>query len=302
MNDATSWINVVGDVMIGRSFNSLFKTSPDSMSEIWGNTLDFFNNSQSLLLGNLETTLTSSSNPWPNKAFNFALHPRYSHTLKYPHFDCLSIANNHILDFRKEGLVETIKTLDIHGISYAGAGLDDYSAKRPSLLYLPNGVGVHVFAAADHYDYWAAGNVTPVKGKEGIWWFDLSNPRDLLITLEGYMVDLPDNDIVVVSLHWGGNWEADISAEKKYLAYQLSRLGVRIVMGHSAHHIQDAEQIGETVVFYSLGDFIDDYAIRPEYNSDIGMIGSIEIGNKGEIKSAEKILTHINYLQVNILS
>src|SRR4029079_234809 len=102
-------IHVCGDIMIGRSFNDLFRFEPDF--NIWSNTIDVFKKSD-LALGNLETTITSSNDKWPNKIFNYKLDPQYSHTLKLPNFKHLNIANNHILDFNIKGLADTMENLD----------------------------------------------------------------------------------------------------------------------------------------------------------------------------------------------
>lgn len=289
-----SRIYLVGDVMIGRSFNDVFDHNPEY--PIWGNVKSIFH-SNDLVIGNLETTLTDSTDPWPNKTFNYKLSPKYANILNDIPFKFLSLANNHSLDYKREGLIDTMMTLDELGIKYTGAGLDYHQVRQPCILKLPNGVNLHILAAADYPDEWAAGiPYNRIKGYEGIWWFDLRNPEELIMMIEKYQKHLKSNDVLMICLHWGPNWEAQVSREKK-----LSDIGVKIIMGTSAHHIQPYEFINTSVVFYGLGDFIDDYAINPVFRNDIGQIVSIDLDDQGNIVKVNVVYTQISDLQVNML-
>jgi len=292
-------IHLVGDVMVGRSFNEFLQENP--RANIWGNTLSVFK-PDDILIGNLETTLTTANSIWPNKAFNFKLDPTYSYILKQPNFNFLSLANNHVLDFRLNGLSSTLSTLSQLNILHAGAGIDLEQARRPAIIRLSNGIRLHIISAADHYSYWAAGsNNPPYKGKEGIFWFNFNNPINLLSYVQDYSRQLSSPDVLMVSLHWGPNWESTVSERKKYLAQQLVMSGVKIIHGHSAHHLQPVDMINDSLVFYSMGDFIDDYAIRPEYNSNIGGIATLSINEYGNLTLNNFRRTIIQDMQVNLL-
>lgn len=290
-------LSLVGDVMIGRSFNDLFSKKPNF--NIWGNTLPILRSSN-ILVGNLETTLTTSEDKWPDKAFNFKLDPKYASILSFPRFDFLSLANNHILDFGLPGLFSTLTTLDSLGIHHAGAGFNLGIAQKTAVLPLSNGKFLHIISAADHYDYWAA-NLKNSKGLEGIFWFDLQNPNNLLSFVSDYSSKLSSKDVLMTSLHWGPNWEATVSNEKRYLAYQLAHLGVKVVHGHSAHHLQSVEMINDSTIFYSMGDFIDDYKVKEEFSSNIGAIATLDIKGNGRVALTAYRRTIISDLQVNLL-
>ncbi|MDH3233697.1 MAG: CapA family protein, partial [Alphaproteobacteria bacterium] len=67
-------------------------------------------------------------------------------------------------------------------------------------------------------------------------------------------------DIVVVSVHWGGNWGYEVSREQVDFAHALiDEAGADVVFGHSSHHPKAIEVYHERLILYGCGDFIDDY-------------------------------------------
>ena len=71
---------------------------------------------------NLETSVTSSEDPWPGKGIHYRMHPRNVPVLTAAGIDCRVLANNHLPDWGRDGMAETIKTLRDAGITTAGAG------------------------------------------------------------------------------------------------------------------------------------------------------------------------------------
>jgi poly-gamma-glutamate synthesis protein (capsule biosynthesis protein) len=66
-------------------------------------------------------------------------------------------------------------------------------------------------------------------------------------------------DLVVVSVHWGGNWGYDVTGDEVAFAHRLVEGGVDVVHGHSSHHPRPIEVHRDRLVLYGCGDFIDDY-------------------------------------------
>ena len=67
-------------------------------------------------------------------------------------------------------------------------------------------------------------------------------------------------DIIVVSIHMGGNWGHNIPEGQRQLAHELtSTAGVHVIFGHSSHHIKTVERHGSGLILYGCGDFINDY-------------------------------------------
>jgi poly-gamma-glutamate synthesis protein (capsule biosynthesis protein) len=66
-------------------------------------------------------------------------------------------------------------------------------------------------------------------------------------------------DVVVVSLHWGSNWGAELSADHVRFARRLVDGGVDVVHGHSSHHPRAVERHGRGIILYGCGELVDDY-------------------------------------------
>lgn len=116
--------------MLGRLVNQ--SISHHGYNHVWGNLLPFLQE-QDITLMNLETTLTKSKVKVP-KVFNFKASPDKVHCLTNANVTIVNIANNHILDFEKEGLLETIQVLDDAGIAHVGAGSNCELARKSVIL------------------------------------------------------------------------------------------------------------------------------------------------------------------------
>jgi poly-gamma-glutamate synthesis protein (capsule biosynthesis protein) len=68
-----------------------------------------------------------------------------------------------------------------------------------------------------------------------------------------------EDDVVIVSLHWGANWGHAISGEQRTFARGLVDAGVDVVHGHSSHHAKAFERYRGRLILYGCGDFINDY-------------------------------------------
>lgn len=292
-------IGLVGDVMLGRSFNEIFAQDP--YYNPWGNTTPLLSSLDGLI-GNCEMAITSATRKYP-KTFNFRLDPQFIDVLRLhdshqgpgsrlsalaeidpeaglgpshqvpgshqvPLFTSMSLANNHSLDFYKEGLFDTKFYLNSLGVHSPGAG-EDLITARMSAYFQINDVEFAHISASDHPAEWIAG-----VNKPGINYIDIKR-GDYGFLIDQVRTEKQNKRKVIVSLHWGPNYEPEISPEKQRLAYDLSRLDCDIIHGHSAHHVQRIEMQGQTVVFYSCGDFIDDYAIDETYRNDLAMIGEV---------------------------
>ena len=106
-----------------------------SASSPWGSTLDLLR-STDLLLINLETAATTRDEKWPDKVFNYRMHPTNIECLKVAGVDYAGLANNHSLDFGEKGLAETVKVVREAGIAFAGAGDSQVEARSPAILYM----------------------------------------------------------------------------------------------------------------------------------------------------------------------
>src|SRR5947208_9625049 len=102
---------------------------------IWGDALRELERAEvDLRVANLETAVTSAETPWPEKGIHYRMHPQNIGCLRSAKISACALANNHVLDWRYAGLLETLKTLDAAGIAHAGAGNDAEEAMKPAIL------------------------------------------------------------------------------------------------------------------------------------------------------------------------
>lgn len=233
--------------------------APVTADYVWGDLLaDLADRGCDARLINLETAITTASHPAP-KGINYRMHPGNIAALQALRPDGCVLANNHVLDWGREGLLETLQTLSEAGLAQAGAGETVEQAQAPLILPLAGERRLLLLAYARRDSGvapgWAAGPLLP-----GI--AVLPDSRDEVIADIRARIDplRRPGDILVVSLHWGGNWGYDIAAEDRALAHALiGEAGADIVFGHSSHHPKAVELHKGKLILYGCGDLINDY-------------------------------------------
>jgi poly-gamma-glutamate synthesis protein (capsule biosynthesis protein) len=232
---------------------------PVDPAYIWGDALTVMTAvSPDLRIINLETSITTSDEYWP-KGINYRMHPQNSNVLTAAGIDCCVLANNHVLDWGHNGLVETLETLEKAGIKQAGAGRNQAQATAPAIFKIPDRGRILVFAYGSATSGIPA-DWTVTEAKPGINLLpDLSISTVQQIQKEVAAVRQP-GDIVLVSLHWGGNWGYDISKKQRRFAHWLiDQAGVDLIHGHSSHHVKGIEVYQNKLILYGCGDFLNDY-------------------------------------------
>jgi poly-gamma-glutamate synthesis protein (capsule biosynthesis protein) len=234
---------------------------------IWGDALTEFKQlAPDLRVINLETAITSSECYWPYKGINYRMHPQNTPCLTVANIDVCVLANNHVIDWGYEGLAETLSTLKNHGIGHVGAGANLAQAEAPLILDIPHKGRVLLYAFGHRSS-----------GVPAAWRADLKRPGvALLESLNSAMISRiaadisarkQRGDLVVFSIHWGGNWGYDIPSEQRRFAHGLiDEAGVNIVHGHSSHHPKGIELYHGVPIFYGCGDFLNDYEGIGRYN------------------------------------
>lgn len=233
---------------------------PVDYSYIWGDALaELDRQAPDVRIINLETAVTRSNEYWQGKRINYRMSPENTACLTAASIDACALANNHVLDWGYPGLRETLSTLAARGIKTAGAGEDGAAAAAPALLHLHGGRRVVLFSFGFENSgipfNWAAAEDKP--GVEL-----LSDRSDATIERVTAQVEKTKRagDIVIASLHWGGNWGYTIEPEEREFARRLiDRAGIDVVHGHSSHHPKGIEVYRQKPILYGCGDFIDDY-------------------------------------------
>lgn len=226
----------------------------------WGEALTLLEQaSPDVRLINLETSVTTSEEYWPDKSIHYRMHPANAECLRVARIDCCALANNHVLDWGFPGLRETLRSVRGLGIATAGLGENLETARRPAVLELGARGRVVVFSFGEEGSgippEWAARTDRP-----GVDFLpDLSRAMARHIG-ERVSALKRAGDIIVASIHWGGNWGYAVPPAQRAFAHALiDEAGVDIIHGHSSHHPRGIERYRERLILYGCGDFMNDY-------------------------------------------
>jgi poly-gamma-glutamate capsule biosynthesis protein CapA/YwtB (metallophosphatase superfamily) len=213
---------------------------------------------------NLETSITRSEDYDP-KGINYRMSHENAVCLRSACIDCCVLANNHVLEWRRAGLFETLATLRGLQIKTAGAGRGIDEAAAAAVLPISGKGRVLVYSFASPTSgtprSWAA---TPeVAGVNLL--TDLSDTTAYHV-IDRIVHDRQRGDLVIVSIHWGPNWGYSIPEDHRDFARALiDDAGVSIVHGHSSHHPKGNEVYKDRLILYGCGDFLNDYEGIGEY-------------------------------------
>ena len=248
---------------------------PVEFSYIWGDALEELARWRPALRNiNLETSVTTSED-CTDKGINYRMSPANVPCLTAASIDCCVLANNHVLDWGRSGLVETLKTLKMAGLETAGAGHNIGEAEAPAIMELAQKHRVIVFsfgfASSGIPVDWAATETGPGVNL-------LTDFSDGTVHRVGDVVRRVKRpgDIVVASIHWGRNWGYGIARGQRRFAHRLiGDAQVDIVHGHSSHHAKGIEVYKDKPILYGCGDFLTDYegiTGYEEYRGDLALM------------------------------
>jgi poly-gamma-glutamate capsule biosynthesis protein CapA/YwtB (metallophosphatase superfamily) len=276
---------LAGDTMLGRGVaERLGEVAPASLfsTEVVESVC-----AADLCIVNLECCISVRGAPAPGRVFHFRAPPAAAEALAHLGADCVTLANNHALDFGPEALLDTFEHLRGAGIGWVGAGVDERGARAPAVLEL-DGERLRLVAFSDHPAEYAAGT-----GRPGIAFADLSGERPP----DWLMAELTEDasEPVLVCAHWGPNMTAAPTPPVRRAAAALGRSGAALIAGHSAHVFHGVA--GR--VLFDLGDFIDDYRVDPLLRNDLGLLWLVEL-DRGEMVSLEALPLKLDYCHTRV--
>lgn len=247
---------------------------PVDFRYIWGDALqEFQREAPQVKVINLETAITRSDIHWQGKDVHYKMSPENIACLTAAGIDCCVLANNHMLDWGIAGLLDTIEILDKTGIKHTGAGRNLREAQAPAILNGREGFRVIVFSLGSVSSGILAG-WSALENRPGI--NLMETPCDdpvssLARTIRGVK---RDGDVVILSIHWGGNWGYKVPPAQRPFAHRLvDETELNIVHGHSSHHVKAIEVYKGCLILYGCGDFLNDYEGIEGYESFRGDLG-----------------------------
>ncbi len=232
---------------------------PVDFSYVWGDALEVLEQAgPDVRVINLETAVTRSDD-WAPKGINYRMSPENVACITAAKIDCCVLANNHVLDWGYAGLAETLASLRGAGLKVAGAGGDMAEASAPAIMdaagkgrvmvismgLRDSGIPARWAASAERAGVNLLPNLSPASAEQ-----------------VGRVVQeiKASGDLVVASIHWGGNWGYGIPPGHTAFARRLIDEGlVDVVHGHSSHHAKGIEIYRDRPIIYGCGDFLNDY-------------------------------------------
>ena len=203
---------------------------------------------------NLETPVTMNGTPIVKCGSNQKTNVYSLDILKDLHIDLLALANNHIMDYGEEGLIDTIMSLDERGIHHIGAGKDLNDAGEPFILsQMEQKVGFyncceHEFSIATSEHSGA-------------------NPYDPLVVFEHVNKLKQQCDCVIVIYHGGKEYYPYPTPELQRVCRVFIDHGADLVVVQHTHCIGCEERYKDGIIVYGQGDFIStgfSKSIKPE--------------------------------------
>ncbi len=165
-------------------------------------------------------------------------------------YDSCSTASNHSLDHGPEGVTETLEVLDRAGLAHSGTARSEEEAADSIWIEVGDAAVAHL-----SYTYWFNGFTVPA---DTPW---LSNQIDE----SRILADAADArgagaDYVVVSLHWGEQYDSEPNAQQRDLGPRLlASDDIDLIVGHHAHVVQPIERIDGEWLVYGLGNLLSAY-------------------------------------------
>ena len=197
-----------------------------------------------LVFGNLECSISMRGAPIP-KQFNFRADPKLVPVLKRTGFHIVSQANNHVWDFGRDALIDSVRIVRKSGVQTVGAGANSAEAHRLVILHR-NGMKIGFLAYL---------GLIPALIPESPTAPSLSMASEAGIRRD---IEAARNqvDFLLVSLHAGQEMASKITARQKTFAHAAIDAGADMVIGHHPHVTQISETYRGKQIFYSLGNFV----------------------------------------------
>ncbi|MFF2652177.1 CapA family protein [Streptomyces sp. NPDC058045] len=202
---------------------------------------------------------------------DFQVPPQIATTAKAIGYDTCSTASNHTLDHGYRGVVATLGALDKAGLGHTGSARSAGEAAKPLITEVK---GVKV--AQLSYAFGFNGNEIPA-GKP--WLANRTAFKD--IAAAERRARKAGAEVVILSIHWGREYQSDPSRGQLSLARRLAReTGIDLIVGHHAHVVQPMEKVDGTWIAYGLGNQIARHDV-PTGLTEEGVIGWFDFTRRG---------------------
>ena len=160
-------------------------------------------------------------------------------------FNLVSLANNHTLDRGEEAILNSVSYWKKKGIMFHGSAIS-FDERNQIQVMEKNGIRYTLLSYTDYTN-----DISVPSGKEY-----LVNVYDEEQVKKDIEIVRNQTDVILVAMHFGEEYSFEVTERQRQIAEFLSSQGVSIVIGHHPHVVEPVEMIGDTLVIYSLGNFI----------------------------------------------
>jgi len=257
----------VGDILLDRGIRrSIVAEDVDHPFE----KISDFINAFDLAFCNLECPISTRGKS-TGKIYCFRADTNFFSGVKNAGFNVFSLANNHIIDWGEQACLDTRELIEKNELYTFGAGKDQNEALKPCIIRL-NGLRFAFLGSVG------------IPLKDMIWPMKKSGPAQATLAqlIESINAVRKDVDYVIVSMHWGTEYEHIPRSHQITWAHGLIDAGADLVIGHHPHVLQSIEIYKKRIILYSLGNFVFDQ--RKLYQKQSGVFSCIF--KRGHIDSA----------------
>lgn len=216
-------------------------------------------------------------------------------------FNLVSLATNHTMDKGEKAVLASRKYWNTKENVLAVGSYSSFDEKNKIKVMEKNNITYTML----NYTYGTNGIKVPSQKEYlvNVWPTNLSiNDIEKDTEYQAYKTQIKTDiesirdkvDILIVAMHWGVEYTNEPTEYQKDMANYLASLGVDIIIGTHPHVIQPIEWIDDTIVFYSLGNFISAQYQNENYNKMVGLMSSLEINKKVLDSKVEITIENIN--------
>jgi poly-gamma-glutamate synthesis protein (capsule biosynthesis protein) len=239
---------IAGDLCLAENgFVLDYYDTVNNLSECISPQLLKMSNAADVFYLNHEYCISDRGEPLENKLYTFRAKPERMKLLEEMGTDLVSLANNHIYDYGRDAMLDTLELLDEAELPYVGGGRNSKEAELP-IYFVVNGIKVGFVAAtnAEIVYYTPAAEANSPGVLEA---YDTTEYNKVIRKAAGQC------DYLIAYIHWG---EEDTNAYSQYqhdMGKEFLEAGADIVVGGHPHVLQGMEYIEGKPVIYSMGDF-----------------------------------------------
>lgn len=274
-NDSHLKVLVVGDIMLDRNVRNLI--NKNGFDSFFSGVKDLIKNAD-IAVGNLEgafTTNPSITADLKNKALQFTFDPSLAPALSDLGFDILGLANNHSYNYGKQGLESTRRYIGSAGMLYYG---DPFNKDEISTIIIKNGIKI---------------------GFIGFHEFHYTNFENVLYEITKLKSEV---DVIIVSPHWGIEYQKNPTTKMKEWAHQFIDNGADMVIGAHPHIVGDTEIYNGKKIYYSLGNFAFDQYFSEATMNGIAVLINIDRKDDKISFTFEDILVRVDREGVKVIN